>query len=62
MPKRNIISNNIIISKYNKDENSSKYIDYVNNKLFNVDWQNQKIIDVESYHDNNNKGAVIMMN
>lgn len=54
--QENIISiNNIIISKYNKDENSSKYIDYVNNKLFNVDWQNQKIIDVESYHDNNNK-------
>lgn len=54
--QENIISiDNIIISKYNKDENSSKYIDYVNNKLFNVDWQNQKIIDVESYHDNNNK-------
>lgn len=54
--QENIISIiNIIISKYNKDENSSKYIDYVNNKLFNVDWQNQKIIDVESYHDNNNK-------
>lgn len=54
--QENIISiDNIIISKYNKDENSSKYIDYVDNKLFNVDWQNQKIIDVESYHDNNNK-------
>lgn len=54
--QENIISiDNIIISKYNKDENSSKYIDYVNNKLFNVDWQNQKFIDVESYHDNNNK-------
>ncbi|CAX39652.1 F-actin capping protein subunit alpha, putative [Candida dubliniensis CD36] len=51
----NIISiDNIIISKYSKDENSSKYIDYVNNKLFNVDWSNQKIIDVEPYHNNSN--------
>lgn len=44
-----VIIDSTIVSKYNKDTNSSKYIDYVNKKLFNVDWTNGKIIDVESY-------------
>ena len=47
-----VVIDNTIVSKYNKDKNSSKYIDYINNKKFNVDWINCKIIDVENYESN----------
>ena len=47
-----VVIDNTIVSKYNKDKNSSKYIDYINNKKFNVDWINFKIIDVENYESN----------
>ncbi|EMG48978.1 CAP01 F-actin-capping protein subunit alpha [Candida maltosa Xu316] len=45
-----IDNNNTIVSKYNKDSQSSKYIDYVHKKLFNVDWKHGKVIDIEPYH------------
>ena len=47
-----VVIDNTSVSKYNKDKNSSKYIDYINNKKFNVDWINCKIIDVENYESN----------
>ncbi|RCK66154.1 F-actin-capping protein subunit alpha [Candida viswanathii] len=44
-----VIVGDTIVSKYNKDPQSSKYIDYVNKKLFNVDWAAGRVIDVEPY-------------
>ncbi|EGW34512.1 uncharacterized protein SPAPADRAFT_59946 [Spathaspora passalidarum NRRL Y-27907] len=38
-----------IASQYNKDANSSKYIDYVSKKMFNIDTKSFKAIDIESY-------------
>lgn len=43
-----VFSNTFVVSKLNKDQNSSKYIDYVNKKLFNIDVSNQAAIDIES--------------
>ncbi|KAK6456354.1 F-actin-capping protein subunit alpha [Scheffersomyces xylosifermentans] len=44
-----IFSSTYIASKYNKDPHSSKYIDFVNNKKFNIDLKTQRAIDFESY-------------
>lgn len=43
-----IVSGNLIASKFNKDKNSSKYVDYIGKKKFNVDLELKKAIDVES--------------
>ncbi|CUM68470.1 uncharacterized protein PRCAT00006195001 [Priceomyces carsonii] len=44
-----IFSHKYIASKYNKDPNSTKYIDYIGKKLFNIDISKQLAIDVEDY-------------
>ncbi|CAH2350020.1 F-actin-capping protein subunit alpha [[Candida] railenensis] len=46
-----IYSDSYIVSKYNRDPSTSKYIDHVNKKLFNIDLATGKVIDVESYND-----------
>lgn len=47
--KGTIISGNLIASKRNKQPGSTKYIDYVNKSLFNVDYASRKAIDIEDY-------------
>ncbi|RLV91648.1 F-actin-capping protein subunit alpha [Spathaspora sp. JA1] len=44
-----VFSSRYIASKYNKDSNSSKYIDYVNKKMFNIDIKTLTAIDIEQY-------------
>jgi capping protein alpha len=47
--KGSIISGKLIASKWNKQPGSTKYIDYVNNQLFNVDYVSRTAIDIEEY-------------
>ncbi|CAI5755695.1 unnamed protein product [Candida verbasci] len=47
-----IIYQDYIISNLNKDKQSSKYIDYIRKQLFNVDFKQGKIIDLEDYAPN----------
>ncbi|KAG7662236.1 uncharacterized protein J8A68_004246 [[Candida] subhashii] len=46
-----VFSGKYIAGKYNKHPNSSKYIDYVNGKLFNIDLKSMQAIDIEPYHE-----------
>ncbi|ODV65690.1 subunits of heterodimeric actin filament capping protein Capz [Hyphopichia burtonii NRRL Y-1933] len=42
-----VFSSKLIASKYNKQENSTKYIDYIGKKAFNIDLSKQTAIDFE---------------
>ncbi|ODV78241.1 F-actin-capping protein subunit alpha [Suhomyces tanzawaensis NRRL Y-17324] len=44
-----IISSKYIAIKHNKDEQSTKYVDYINKKKFNIDLTANKAIDFEDY-------------
>ncbi|KAK6464353.1 F-actin-capping protein subunit alpha [Scheffersomyces coipomensis] len=44
-----VFSGKYIASSYNKDESSTKYIDYVSKKKFNVDLQSNRVTDIESF-------------
>ncbi|KAK6197955.1 F-actin-capping protein subunit alpha [Scheffersomyces amazonensis] len=44
-----IFSGKYIASKYNKDETSTKYIDYISKKKFNVQITSQSVSDLESF-------------
>lgn len=52
-----ILANGIIVSgdkvacKWNKHDKSTKYIDYIGKKLFNIDYTTRKSIDIEDYDD-----------
>lgn len=46
-----VLSSTYIASKYNKHKTSTKYIDYVNKKMFNIDLSSQQAIDFESYNE-----------
>lgn len=44
-----VYSSKYIVSKWNKSETSSKYIDHINNKAFNIDISTQSVIDLEHH-------------
>lgn len=44
-----IVAGNQIASKWNKHDKSTKYVDYVDKKIFNVDFKTRKAIDIENY-------------
>lgn len=44
-----VFSSSYIASKFNKKENSLKYIDYIGKQLFNIDIENGKAIDFEEF-------------
>lgn len=45
-----VFSGKYIASSYNKDPNTTKYIDYVSKQAFNVDLDRQSAIDFEDYN------------
>lgn len=44
-----IVAGSYVISRYSKAPGSTKYIDYVSGKAFNVDLKSNKVLDVEDY-------------
>ena len=44
-----VFSSSYIASKFNKQKNSLKYIDYIGKQLFNIDIENGKAIDFEEF-------------
>lgn len=46
-----IFSGKYIASKFNKQENSTKYIDFVGKQIFNVNINNQTVLDLEQFED-----------
>lgn len=47
--KGGVFSDKFIASTYNKVDHSSKYVDYVNKKAFNIDVTSSKAIDFEDF-------------